>query len=293
MKLLKESLLVLALGLSLSSATPTAGPSVLVKAGSYPWNVWKGPLYNEAYPGIEGYERFKKEVAVLNPNDLPDSSERSFRKIGKRVRLTYPALPGTTASASDIAKAKADQKSVDDSVHAAEKAIWESKMRDLQKAYDLAAGSMYKNLAFWFVVIAALLIGGGLAYVITRRHYEAEPDPVELRKLSAENTHLRHELRNRDAQDHFLKLYTHAFEVPEDIGKVFGKTKYIYLLKAHPIDGEEAVFIHGHDLPIKVGNVKRYLYDASRNKPEVLRYYHISRKTVEEEVGDTEPTRAL
>jgi hypothetical protein len=283
MRLLRESVLLLALGLSLSSATAPGETSFKVKRGQYPWHVWNSPVYKQNYTWPE----FRKQVAELN--NLPNT-EVAFRHLKRDTELKIPALPGATASASDIAKAKADQKAIDDATHSVDKALWDTEKKRLQDALDRAVGSIYSNYSFWLWVLGTLLIGAGIAYFITRRYYDVDPDSSELRRLRAETTHLRHQLRESDARDYFLKEYTYAYEVPDDLGRVFGKTKHVYLLKAEPIEGEEAVYVHGETLPVKVRNLKRYFFEAGRNKPHVLEYYHITKSDRE---ADTVPTGRL
>jgi hypothetical protein len=284
MKLLKESLLILALGLSLSSATTSGETSFTVKPGAYPWHVWNSPVYKENFTWPE----FKKQVAELNGLQ---NNERAFRHLARGTTLKIPALPGTTASASDIAKAKADQKAVDDAAHAVDKSLWDTEKKRLQDALNLAAGSMYKNLTFWLWVVGALFIGAGLMYFLRPKLVD-ETDSEEVIALRRERLSLQNTLRNRDqeiaqtraellelrresdARDHFIGKYAEPYEVPNDIGSFKGKHNRIYVLRTDPIDSEPAVLLWNGTkyVTVKRKGLNKW-FDEHKNDNAVLEFY--------------------
>lgn len=270
MKLLRESLLVLALGLTLSSASAPSESVIVIEKHALPWHAWNNPVVKPHFTWPE----FRKKVAELNK--LPDT-DYAFERLRRGTVLRIPALPGTTASASDIARAKKQQLDLDEARFKVEKDAWHREKETLKAELEARGLPLYKNFFFYLAVVCALLAGGTVVHFVSLQYYKVFDgmSPADMRKLKADATHMRHQLRESETRDHFLQQYTHAFEVPDDIGKVFGKMHLVYLLKAEPIEGDPAVQVFGESFPVKVKNLKRFFYEARSSKPHVLKYYHI------------------
>lgn len=253
MSLMRESIVVLALGLSLSSAAAPGETSFKVRRGQYPWHVWNSPVYKQNFTWPE----FRKEVAKLN--NLPDDN-KSFRRLKRNTELKIPALPGAAPSASDIAKAKAEQRELDKAEFNALAGVLQSENQRLRDTLGKAAGSIYKNPVFWLWVVATGVVVGVAAYFffprqklsksgdfqeILRLRYENEKAEKRLaeaeeaaNKYSSEFQELR---RESDSRDHFIGKYTETYELPSDIGSFKGKHNRIYLLRRDELDGDPAV----------------------------------------------------
>jgi hypothetical protein len=285
MRLLRESVLVLALGLSLSSTAAPSETSFIVKRGAYPWHVWNSPVYKDNFTWPE----FRKKVAELNGLQ---NNDKAFRHLKRGTELKVPAPLGVEASPNEVARIRADQQAQDKQAFAEVEKGLRSEIKRLEDAVSSTSVSVFRNGFFWLCVGLAFVVGGTIVYILLRhrRDYEA-PELLEsprLRKLEAEVTHLRHWKRESEVRDYFLDQYTLPFVVPDELGKVLGKTHTIYLQRAEPIDGEPAVLVYGEQRPVKLKNLKKHLYNAS---DETLRFYKIEKGYVES--TDTAPTTAL
>ena len=230
----------------LADAPQSESATFTIQKGYYPWHEWLGH-----YKGAYSFEDFLDEVRRLN--GLPQDA--TFMEFNAGDILKAPALTLTATTARTEIKAVVPPNTYDASAFDDLKTKLDNAVAEIERLRGVIAtltGRGGKDSTK--TILSVTIFGMLLAFIIVVvKHLKLIK---EWNALAAQTT----PLKNQNAKfRHFLNMYTHEVEVPEDIGAVRDGSKVIHLLKAVPVNGDYGVYFPGNKSPISLKNAKKYL----------------------------------